>query len=147
MENKEKYIKNLESNMKRYQEKIASIDSLLKGYKAHNKDHLMAGRDDFKKKLKKAEDIYKKLKSSSKENYDEIKSASLDAFDALKEASHDFSGLLTIDQLYHAKDEITEYGCEKVNQVENYIKQKPLTCAAWAFGVGVLLGTFLTRSK
>lgn len=147
MEKNEKYIKSLESSMKKYQEKIASIDSLLKEYKAHNKEHLMAGRDDIKEKLKKAEDIFKKLKSSSKENYDEIKSSSLDAVDALKEAFHDFSGLLTLDQLYYAKDEIAEYGCRKVNQVEDYIKQKPLASAACALGIGFLVGIYLMRSK
>ncbi len=147
MASKEKVIQSLEKNMKKYKNKVTSIDSLLKDYKAHNKEHLMEEREDLKEKLKEAEAIFKKLKSSSQENFEEIKASTTEAFTNLKEALHDFSNLLTIDQLYHARDEVVEYGSEKVTQVENYIKQKPLSSAAWAFGIGFLIGAFIKRSK
>lgn len=144
---KEKYVKTLETSMGKYKNKLEKIDEALKNYKAHNKDHLLAERNNLKEKYKQAEDIYEKLKNSTKENFKEIKESSAEIFDALKDAFHDYSSLLTMDQLYHVKDEVVEYGSEKMTEVEDYIKQKPLVCAAWAFGIGFLVGTVLTRSK
>ena len=147
MASKEKFIKNIESKMKKYKNKVLEIDGVLKKGQFHDKEHLLSENKSLKETLKQAENIFQKLKSSSAENFEEIKESASDIFDSLKEALGDFSHLLTMDQLYHAKDDIVEYGCEKVSDVEEYIKKKPLTCAAGAFGIGFLIGTFLTRSK
>lgn len=147
METREKYIKALEAKMKKYKNKISDVDSLLKNSKFHNKPHLVTESKTLKEKFKQAEDIFQQLKSSSKENFEEIKDSTAEIFDALKDALSDFSHFLTMDQIYHAKDEIAEYGCEKISEAEEYIKKKPLICAAGAFGVGFLIGTLLMRSK
>lgn len=151
MANKEKYIKDFESNMKKYGTKLSKIDSQIKASKAHNKARLLEEREELKQKIKHADAILKKLKSSSKENFEEIKESATETLASLTEAFHDFSKLLTKDELqghfHHAKDEIAAYGGDKVTKVEDYIKQKPITAAACAFGIGVAIGLFLTRSK
>ena len=151
MANKEKYIKDFESNVKKYDAKLSKIESQIKSSKARNKAHLLAEREELKQKIKQADAILKKLKSSSKENFEEIKESAAETLGSLTEAFHDFSKLLTKDQLqghlHHAKDEITTYGGDKATKVGNYIKQKPITAAACAFGIGVAIGLFLTRSK
>jgi len=144
MQKKEKYLKDLESTLKKYKIKISEIDGLLKKKKIHNKDHLVKG---VKEKYKQAEGIFQKLKSSSQDNFEEIKESSVEIFESLKEAFNEFIHLITMDDLSHAKDDITAYGSEKVCEVGDYIKKKPYICAAWVFGVGFLIGTFLKRSK
>ncbi len=151
MANKEKYIKDFESSVKKYNAKLSKIESQIKASKEHNKAHLLAEREELKQKIKQADAILKKLNSSSKENFEEIKESAAETLGSLSEAFHDFSKLLTKDELkghlHHAKDEITAYGGDKATKVGNYIKQKPLTAAACAFGIGVAIGLFLTRSK
>jgi ElaB/YqjD/DUF883 family membrane-anchored ribosome-binding protein len=129
MVNKEKYIKDLESTLEKYANKYSELDSKLKNYKAHDKKQLEVERKDLTKKL------------------EEIKDSAGEIFEALGDAFQDFSNLLTMDQIYHVKDEVAAYGCERVEDVEGYIKKKPLVCVAVALGVGVLLGTILMRSK
>ena len=131
MATQEQYIKDFEANMKKHADKIAKIDSQLKSYKANNKDRVLAGRAELKEKFKQADAIFKKLKSSSQENFGEIKESAGETLDSLTEAFQDFSGLLTMDQVYHAKDEITAYGSDKIIQVEDYIKHNPLAAAGW----------------
>lgn len=147
MQTKEKYLKDLESKMKVYKNKILEIDGLLKKSKFHNKSHLVLGNKALKDKFKQAENIFHKLKSSSKENFEEIRDSTSDIFESLKQALNDFTHLISMDEIYHAKDDIIDYGSEKISEVEDYMKKKPITCAAWAFGIGFLIGTYLTRSK
>ena|ERR1700722_15552007 len=147
MENRKNYLKALDSKMKKYKNKILEIDKLLKKSKSPEKALLVSESNSLKEKFKQAEDIFQRLKSSSQENFADIKESSVEIFESLKEAYDDCSHLLTMDQLYQTKDDIAGYGNEKICEVGNYIKKKPLTCAAWAFGVGFLIGTFLTRSK
>jgi ElaB/YqjD/DUF883 family membrane-anchored ribosome-binding protein len=147
MVNKEKYIKDLESTLEKYANKYSELDSKLKNYKAHDKKQLEVERKDLTKKLEQAEAIFTKLKAASQENFEEIKDSAGEIFEALGDAFQDFSNLLTMDQIYHVKDEVAAYGCERVEDVEGYIKKKPLVCVAVALGVGVLLGTILMRSK
>jgi ElaB/YqjD/DUF883 family membrane-anchored ribosome-binding protein len=147
MESKEKYIKNLESTMEKYTNKFSQLDSKLKNYKAHNKEQLAAERKDLLKKFEQAEAIFAKLKDSSQENFEEIKASAAEIFESVQDAFQDFSNSLTMDQVYHVKDKVAEYGSERVEDVEEYIQKKPLICMAVAIGIGVLLGAILTRSK
>jgi ElaB/YqjD/DUF883 family membrane-anchored ribosome-binding protein len=147
MDNKEKYTKKAKSNIDNYKNKMADLDKIMKSYKPHNKAHLESASQNLKEKYKEAEAIYKKLQSSSQENFEDIKESSAQIFDALKEAFSDFSHLLTIDQLYHTKDEIVDYGNEKVSDVQEYIKKNPLTCAGIALGAGFIIGLICKRSK
>src|ERR1700722_845342 len=125
MGNKEKYIKSLESNMEKYTHKISQLDSKLKDYKAHNKAQLDSERKDLLKKFEHAEAIFAKLKSSSQENFEEIKDSAKEIFEALEDAFQDFSNLLTMDQIYHIKDEVAAYGSERIEDVTACIKKKP----------------------
>lgn len=147
MNKKDKYIKDLQIKMKKYKHKILEIDAQMKQKRFRDKPDLLSESKSLKEKFKQAEHIFKKLSSASQENFEEIKESSVEIFDALKEAFRDFSSLLTMDQVYHTKDDIVEYGNEKVAEVEKYIKKKPLVSAACALGIGFLIGKILTRSK
>jgi ElaB/YqjD/DUF883 family membrane-anchored ribosome-binding protein len=52
-----------------------------------------------------------------------------------------------MEQLSHAKDEIIDFSSEKLGEVENFIKKRPLKAAAWAMGIGFIAGLILTRTK
>lgn len=147
MTKKEKYIEDIGNKIEKYKDKLSDVDKLMKSYKAHNKVQLEKERQNLKEKYREAEAIFKKLKSSSQTNFEDIKESSTHIFEALKEAFDDFSDLLTLERLYHVKEEVVDYGNEKVSEVQEYIKKKPLTCAAIALGVGYLLGTLCKRSK
>lgn len=147
MRKKEKYIESIENKIEKYKDKLSDVDKLMKSYKSNNKAQLEKERQNLKEKYKEAEAIFKKLKSSSQANFEDIKESSIYIFEDLKEAFEDFSDLLTLEKLYHVKDEVLDYGNEKVSEVQEYIKKKPLTCAALALGVGYLLGTLCKRSK
>ena len=71
----------------------------------------------------------------------------MEVFDNVKDAFYDFSNFLTMEQLYRTKDEIIDYGNDKLDEVEKLIKERPLTVAACAIGIGFLIGVLLTRSK
>ncbi|MBS0271835.1 MAG: DUF883 family protein [Proteobacteria bacterium] len=130
-----------------YKEKISKIDDLLKKYKLNNRDQLLLQRDSLKDKLDQGEKMLKKVKSSSEENYEQIKESALEVFDNVKEAFHDFSNVLSLEHLNHAKDEIVDYSNEKLDEMHTLIKKHPLTMAAWAVGVGFIIGTLFMRSK
>lgn len=147
MERKNKYIKELEEKMKKYKNKISEIDAQMKQRNFRDKPHLLSGNKSLKEKYKQAEYIFKKLSSASQENFEEIMDSSVEIFDSLKEALSEFSSLLTMDPVYYAKDEIVDYGNEKIKEIENCIKKKPLACAAWAFGIGFIIGKIFPRSK
>ncbi|MBA3813506.1 MAG: hypothetical protein H0X26_03305 [Alphaproteobacteria bacterium] len=147
MENKEKYLNGLQSHMKKYANKVSQLDSKLKNYKAHNKEQLSAERKELAKKFEKAEAIYTKLKAASQENFEEIKNSAEEIFETFQEAFQDFSNSLTMDQIYRMKDDVAAYGSDKVEDIEGYIKKRPLASVAVIFGIGVLIGTILIRSK
>lgn len=147
MTKNEKFLKRIESSLERYKDKISKIDELLATYKSPDKAHLVSESKKIKETLKKADIAVKKLQSSSQDTFDEIKDYSLEIFDTLNESFNELSSYLTIDQLSHYKDEITNYGCDKMNEVQDYIKKNPLTCAAYALGIGFIIGKLLGRSK
>ncbi len=146
MDKKDKYIKKIESNLKKYKDKISKIDSIMTDYKSSDRKHLLSESKNIKEKLKSAEGLFEKLKNSSQQNYEEIKESSSEVFDAVNDAFGEFSTLLTMDQLNHVKEDIVDYGHDKIFQIEDCIKKNPLTCAAYALGIGFLIG-ILTRSK
>ncbi len=83
----------------------------------------------------------------SEENYEKIKENAGEIFDDVKEGFHEFSSLLTMEQLHRAKEEIVDFGNEKLDEIQSLIKERPLTIAAWAIGIGFLIGTLWIRSK
>jgi ElaB/YqjD/DUF883 family membrane-anchored ribosome-binding protein len=147
MTKNEKFLKRIESSLESYKDKISKIDEVLANYKSPDKAHLVSESKKVKEALKKADIAVKKLQSSSQDTFDEIKDYALDIFDTLNESFNELSSYLTIDQLGHYKDEITTYGCDKMNEVQDYIKKNPLTCAAYALGIGFIIGKLLGRSK
>ncbi|MBY0500525.1 MAG: hypothetical protein K2P93_00800 [Alphaproteobacteria bacterium] len=147
MATKEAYLSELEAQMEKYKNKISKIDELVSNYKSSNKKQLMAERDSLKEKFQEGENTLKKIKSSSEDNYEKIKEASLETFENLKEAFYEFSNLLTMEQLTKAKNEIVEFGDEKLDEIEDYIKKRPLLIVGCALGMGFLIGTLLRSSK
>jgi len=147
MSKKEDYIKQAEKQMDKYKDKISKIDNLLENTKASGKSELLAQRENLKDKFDQAEQMLKKIKSGSEENYEKIKENAAEIFDNVKEAFHEFSSFLTMEQLYRTKDEIVDYGNEKLDEVQSFVKERPLTVAAWAMGIGFIIGTLFTRSK
>ena len=66
-------------------------------------------------------------------------------FNDLKEGLGQFSHLLTMDKIIHAKDEVAEYGMEKVSEAEEYVKKNPFTSAAIALATGFAVGALVRR--
>ncbi len=147
MSKKEDYIKQAEKSMDKYKEKISKIDNLLENYKSNGKNELVAQRENLKEKFDQAEQMLKKITSSSEENYEKIKENATEIFDNVKEAFHEFSSFLTLEQLSRTKEELVDYGSEKLDEVQSLIKKHPLKVAAWAVGIGFIIGSLLTRSK
>lgn len=147
MSKKDNYIKKAEKQMDKYKDKISKIDNLLKNTKASGKSELLAQRENLKDKFDEAEQILKKIKSGSEENYEKIKENAAEIFDNVKEAFNEFSSFLSLEHLYRTKDEIVDYGNEKLDEVQSFAKERPLTIAAWAMGIGFIIGTLCTRSK
>ncbi|OJW50236.1 MAG: hypothetical protein BGO67_02600 [Alphaproteobacteria bacterium 41-28] len=147
MNGKENYIKQVQENMGKYKDKLSKIDELLESYKSNNKPKFLAQRNTLKDKFDQAEQMLKEITSSSEEDVEKIKENAGEIFDNLKEAFHEFSSFLTIEQLSRTKDEIVNFSNEKLDEVQNFIKEHPLTVAAWTVGIGFLIGALLTRSK
>lgn len=147
MSNKKDYIKTLETTIDKYKNKISKIDTFLENYKSDNKEHLLAERDNLKEKFAQGEKMLQKIQASSEDTYESIKEASSEIFESVKEAFQEFSHLITMEQLVRAKDEIVEYGHEKADELQDYIKNRPLATAAWAMGIGLFVGILLSRSK
>lgn len=127
--------------------KINFLDELLESYKSNSKPKFLAQRNTLKDKFDQAEQMFKEITSFSEENVEKIKENAGEIFDNLKEAFHEFSSFLTMEQLSRTKDEIVNFSNEKLDEVQNFIKEHPLNVAAWTMGIGFLIGTLLTRSK
>lgn len=147
MADREENLKELEAEIKKFKAKVKVIENSLKKASAQGKEKLLSEKQELQKKLKLAEDIYKKLKSAPPGNYGDIKAVSSALFDYLKGNVQGYSQLLSMDPVYKTKDEVVDFSCEKVAQVEECIKKKPLLSAACALGIGFILGKLLTRSK
>lgn len=147
MTKKEEYIKKIEESMKKYKDKISKIDSALENYKADNKSDLLAQSENLKEKFEQGEQMLKEIRSATEEKYETIQEKAAEVFESVKEAFNEFSNFLTMEQLSRTKDEIMDLGSEKLEEVQSFIKNHPLTMAAWAMGIGFLVGTLFTRSK
>lgn len=147
MRTKQEYIEQIQNNIDKYKDKISKIDKLLENYNPNNKSELLNHRKNLKNKFEKAEGMLEKVKSAGEEEYEKIKEEASEVFDGIKEAFHEFSSFLTIEELYHVKDEIVDYGNEKLDEAQELLKQHPLTAAASALTLGFIIGSFFTRSK
>lgn len=152
------YIQDMGSTIEKYKAKILKIERFLNDYTSEDKAHLLSENKLLQEKVKKGEDIFNKLKSSTEENYEEIREAFGKSLEAIKEGFREFSTLLTMEQLWRAKDEIKDYGYEKIDEIKeygyekiddlhDYIKKRPILTAACALGVGFLVGTLLKAKQ
>ena len=147
MDTKEAYIKQVEKQMESYQNKINKIDDILKNYKSDNKSEILAHRKDLSERFEQAENMLKKIKSSSAEGYEEIKEEAKEIFTHVKDALQEFSSSLSLDRLSRVKEEVVEFGSEKIDEMQELMKKHPITVAAWAISIGFIIGTLFTRSK
>ncbi len=147
MTKNEKFLKGIESTLEKYKNKILKIDDLMKKYKSPDKAHLLSESKKIKEILKKTEVTFKQLQATSQDKFEDMKESFLEIFDSLSESLNELLSHLTIDQFHYYKDEITNYGCDKMEDAQAYIKKNPLTCAAWALGIGFILGKLISRSK
>lgn len=147
MSTKKDYIKQTQKTMDKYNDKISKIDTFLKNYKGENRSELLTHRKDLTDKLGQAEKVFKDVQSSSEDSYEKIKESATEIFENVKEAFHEFSSFLTMEQLTQAKDEIIDLSNEKLEDVQGFIKERPITAAAWAMGIGFVIGILLTRTK
>lgn len=147
MNTKQNYINQVQKQMDKYKDKLSKIDDLLKSTKSKEKSELLSQRENLQDKFDEAEKMLKKVSSSSEEAYEKIKDNATEIFENVKDAFHDFSHFLTMAHLYRTKDEIVDYGSDKLDEAEKLIKERPLMAAACAIGIGFLIGTLLTRSK
>jgi len=147
MNTKESYTKKVQKQMDKYKDKLSKIDDSLKNTKSKGRAELLSQRDNLQEKFDEAEKMLKKVSSSSEEAYEKIKENAVEVFENVQDAFHEFSSFLSMEQLYRTKDEIIDYGSDKLDEAEKLIKERPLTVAACAIGIGFLIGAFLTRSK
>lgn len=147
MTSKQDYIKEAEKQMDKYKTKISKIEEFLKGYKSEGREQFLAHQNDLQDKFNQAEKMLKKITDSSEKEYEQIKESATKIFDDVKEAFYEMSSFLTFEQLSRAKDEVIDFGNEKLDEAQTYIKEHPLTAAAWAVGIGFLIGSLITRSK
>jgi ElaB/YqjD/DUF883 family membrane-anchored ribosome-binding protein len=147
MNPKEHYTKQVQNQMEKYKDKLSKIDDLLNNTNSQRRSELLSQRENLQDKFDKAEKILKEITASSDENYEKIKDKAVEVFDDVKEAFHEFSSFLTMEQLYRTKEEIIDFSNDKLEEIETFVKKRPITIAACAIGIGFLIGTLLTRSK
>lgn len=147
MDEREKYLNDVEANLKKYKGKISKMETVAKKYSASNKDKVRAEGEAIKKKYREAENIYKKLQSSSQENFEEIKKASSEVLDSLAASLDDFAHLITLKDLVRFQERITDYSCDALSETKDCVKKHPLTVVATALGVGVLIGLLVNRLR
>ena len=145
MDNRTQYLNEIDSNLKKYREKISKMNNVVKNSSHKNKDILLS--EDLEKKYQKAEDIFKKLKSSSQENFAEIKAASTEIFDSLSQSFDKVTQLISEEDLNRLKKEAVKFGVQKASEAGGLVKKHPLTFLTGAFGVGILIGLFFNRFK
>lgn len=147
MAKNEKFLKEIEASLNKYKKELSKLDSLLAKNKSSQKARLVSQSKKLKDNLTKAEATFEQLKSASQDKFDDTKKSFLETYNAMSEIFSDFSSHLTTDKLQHYKDEVTNYGCDKLCDAQDYIKKNPLTAAACALGVGFIIGKLLSRSK
>lgn len=148
MNEKNYYINQIQKQMEQYREKISKIDNLLQTYNLSGRRMALSHqRENLEGKLKQAEAIFRDLQVSSGENFEKIKEDVKNIFDDIKEAFYDFSNILAMEQIYHAKDQIISFSNEKVEEAQNLVKNHPLTMTVGAVSIGFIIGILLARSR
>ncbi len=141
MKNKDELMKDLEEKLDKYSAKLSKIKSIATTKLSDNED-IQSKIENTQGKLKEAYDIYENLKDVSAEDWQELKKASSKVVETLKDSFHDIMSVATKDQLSSFKDEIWDYGEDKFHELEKQLKEKPFASAAFALGVGFVLGRF-----
>lgn len=147
MNKKEDYVKKAEQQIEKYKDKISKIDNLLRTYQEKDKAELISQGESLKNNLGKAEQAIKDIVSASEEHYEDLKEKAEEVFGHIKEAFHDFSYSLALENLAQAKEEVIDFSTEKLDEMQDLFRKRPLTAALWSLGIGFLLGCLLTRSK
>ena len=147
MDDRQKYMGNVENTLKRYNQKLDKISKAASSYPSAERDSIHAELENVKDKFKDADKMYQDLKASTAENWDKLKDTSAEVMNALKDSFQEFSGYISLDQLNHMKDEVIDYGQEKLDYISNCVRRKPFTAACWAMAIGFVLGKMMTGSK
>lgn len=147
MSKKETYIKELETNLENYKNKISKIENLLEDYKGSNKRDLLNQKATLQEKFDDGKKMLKKIQAASEQEYEKMRESAGTIFESIKEAFYDFSHFLTLEQLARTKKELTQLGGQTVDEAQDIIKHHPLAIAAGALGLGFIVGTLLARSK
>ena len=147
MTDKEDYLKDIEESLEKYKRKVSQIEKLLADYQSADKDHLLSESYGLKETLKKGEELLKKLKFSSDENYEELQNSFTKAFNTLQENFRDLLNSFTTEKILKTKTEMTDFSCERIDKLEDYIKQHPLLTTSCALGIGFLIGTLCRHRK
>lgn len=147
MTTRENYINEIQIDINAYKEKMSKIENVLKNNDSDSNPELTKYMDAFEDKFDKASSMLEKIKFCSEMEYGEIKDNASEVFKEVKKAFHAFSSFLTMDQLYHVKDEIIDFSSEKLGEAQELLKKHPVAAAASALTLGFVIGALFTRSR
>ena len=147
MSDRQKDIKELDSEIKKYKASIKTLETALKDPKIKGREELLSKVQGLNKQLKLAETILQKLKKAPPGDFEDLKAVTSAIFGNFKQSMHEHSNPFTMDKVNHAKDHVKDFSNEKVHKVKECIKEKPLLSAACALGVGFIIGALINRSK
>lgn len=147
MNDKEKYLTDMQKNLDRYQRKFENASKSVANYSAQKKDQANSEIEHLKGRLDSAQQVYGDLKKATADNWDSLKDTASEAFRDLKDGFYEYADYLSLESLGHVKDEVMDYGQERMNDLSDCIKKKPFTSAAWALGIGFILGKMMTKAK
>ena len=147
MNDKDKFVSSMQSMVDRYGRKLKKINHTVDRYSDQEKENLKDDIEHLKSKFEEAERSFQDIKFATEENWEEIKARSAEIFQAMQGAFTEFTGSLSIEHLSQMKDDVMDYGQEKLSELSNCIKKKPISAAAWALGIGFVIGKIFTRSK
>jgi ElaB/YqjD/DUF883 family membrane-anchored ribosome-binding protein len=146
MKNKDELMKELEEKLDKYSAKLSKIKSIATT-KLSGNESVQSKIENTQGKLKEAYAVYENLKEASADDWQELKKSSSKAVEALKDSFHEIMNGETKDQLSSVKDEIWDFGEDKLHELEKQLKEKPFASAAFALGVGFVLGRFFSWLK
>ncbi|MGI4851734.1 MAG: hypothetical protein ACRYGR_07310 [Janthinobacterium lividum] len=146
MEDKDKFMSGLENNLSRYERKISKASKAMQNYPESERESYNSEIENIKEKYKDAQKVFQDMKYATEDNWNTLKDSSGEVLKSLKEAFNEFSGYISLDQVNQVKEDVMDYGHEKLDDLSNCIKKKPISAALWAMGIGFVLGKIL-RSK
>lgn len=141
------YIQEAEKKMKKYQDVLAGISKFLESrYEKKNKD-IQAYEKTLTKQFTDAEKQLTKIKDAGEDEVEKVNEALGQVFDEIKSSLYDFSKYISVDQLYKGKDELINFGNEKLEEAQQLLKNHPFMAAGSALSIGFIIGKLFGRSK